>query len=117
MARRGRPARYRARRSAEFSDASSERGFLGKGTWVALSLFVLALCCALTIPVIPQYQKTKLVEGELDQTKERERLLRHETKELEAQARALRNNQSYLKARARDLRYYLPGESVIQMDR
>ena len=109
--------RYRAKRTPEFADEPVTRGFFGKSTWVVFGSFILAVCCALTLPVIPQYQKTKSVEAELAEAEKEEQRLMKQAVELGAQAEALKKNPGYLEARARDLRYHRRGEDVIEMDR
>lgn len=117
MPKAKRKTRASAKRTPEFSEEPLTRGLFGKSTWVVFGSFVLAVCCALTIPVIPQFHKTKQIEAELAEAEKEEQELLREARELGAQAEALKKNPGYLQARARDLRYHIQGEAVIQMDR
>ena len=78
--------------------------------------FVLAACCAVAIPALPQYHLLKEIELELVKTQEEERRLERHIQQLAAEARALEENPSYLQGRARDpLRYMRKGETIIQI--
>jgi len=110
--------RSKSKRTPEFSPEPLKRGFFGKSTWIVFGTFILAACCALTLPAIPQYHKLKEIEAELAEAEKEEKLLMKKAVELGAQAEALRKNPGYLEARARDpLRYHIAGETVIQLKR
>ncbi|YCM44746.1 septum formation initiator family protein [Verrucomicrobiaceae bacterium 227] len=110
--------RSKSKRTPEFSSEPLKRGLFGKPTWIVFGAFVVAACCALTIPAIPQYHKLKKIEAELAEAQKEEKSLKKKAEELGAQAEALKKNPGYLEARARDpLRYHIAGETVIQLDR
>jgi cell division protein FtsB len=110
--------RSKSKKTPEFSSEPLKRGLFGRPTWIVFGTFVLAACCALIIPAIPQYHKLKDIEAELAEAQKDEKMLKKKAEELGAEAKALRKNPGYLEARARDpLRYHIEGETVIQLDR
>jgi cell division protein FtsB len=112
----GRYFRVATDRSPEFSETRGGRGFFGKPTLVLFWFFVLAACCAVAIPALPQYHLLKEIEAELTETQQEEKRLERHIQQLAAEARALEENPRYLQERARDpLRYMLKGETIIQI--
>lgn len=108
--------RQRTPPSAEFSERPGRRGFWGLPTYVVFWFFVVAACVAFTIPALPQYQKLKRIEAELEEARRMEEALKEKSLQLQAESKALETNIEYLEARARDtLPWQLDGETVIHI--